>query len=149
MICWSLSKLWWKKKPAQSVPPKDVEQFLNLVMKSGLQSAADLKEYRMDFDAATSKSGDLDRLCTHLVSRHVLTAWQCDKLRQGKWKGFFLDGYCLLGQIGKDDTSSTYLCREVATHKYVAMRVTPPHFSTDGSFRYEIHDPPPDALPRT
>lgn len=126
-----------------------LDKFLELLQRSELARPSEVVAWCAEFPITSTDSQAVDELCRHLTGKGVLTPWQCDKLRQGKWKGFFLDGYCLLGQIGKDDTSSTYLCREVATHKYVAMRVTPPHFSTDGLFRYEIHDPPPDALPRT
>jgi serine/threonine-protein kinase len=126
-----------------------LDKFLELVQKSGLASSTETVAWRAEFPFTLTDEFAVEELCLQLIGKGVLTTWQCDKLRQGKWKGFFLDGYCFLSRISMDDTSSTYLCREVATQKYVAMRVTPPHFSTDESFRYEIHDPPPDVVPKS
>jgi hypothetical protein len=65
----------------------------------------------------------------------------------GKFKGFFLDGYCLLKQIGKGLTTSTYLVREVKTGQLMAMVVTPPPAAPwDGRIHYEIKEIPDESV---
>src|SRR5690349_3241965 len=102
-----------------------LDKFLELLQRSELARPSEVVAWCADLPISSTDSQAVDELCRHLTNKGVLTTWQCDKLRQGKWKGFFLDGYCFLKQIGKDDTSSTYLCREVSTQKYMTMRVTP------------------------
>ena len=123
-----------------------IDKFLELLQRSGLATSSEIVAGCADFPISRKDGQGIDELCRHLVGKRVLTTWQCEKLRQGKWKGFFLDGYCLLRHLGKDETSAIYLCREVTTGKYMAMRVTPPTHAQDGQFHYELQEPPPDAL---
>jgi hypothetical protein len=83
-------------------------------------------------------------LCDHLTEKQLLTAWQCGKLDDNKYKGFFLDGFKLLEQVGKDTKSTAYLVEEVATGRRLAMVVTPPALipNWDGRIQYEIHELP-------
>ena len=124
-----------------------IDLFLELVLRSGLLTPLQLVAACNGFDVLRNDETALDELCQHLIGKDLVTEWQCEKLRMGKHKGFFLDGYCLLRHLGKDETSATYLCREVTTGKYMAMRVTPPTHATDGQFHYELQEPPLDALP--
>jgi len=119
-----------------------LDKFLELLQRSGLASPSEVVSWCAEFPLSGTDEHAVDELCRHLTGKGVLTTWQCDKLRQGKWKGFFLDGYCFLRQIGKDETSSTYLCREVDTERHVAMRITPPMLTPDGKIRYAIQEPP-------
>ena len=104
----------------------DVDQFLALVLASGLVDQADLREACSDFQADRRKASALDALCRHLLSKETLTQWQCEKLRKGKWKGFFLHDYCLMGHLSVADKTSTYLARETGTGKLVAITITAP-----------------------
>ena len=144
---WNFLRLWSSKR-ASDLSPRDADAFLSLVVKSDLASDVELQEARADLRAVATSASALDSLCTHLVSKGILTSWQCGKLRMGKWKGFFLDGYCLLAQISKDTTTSTYLCKEVATGKQVAMSVTPPWFDKikDGRIHYTIRETVQDQI---
>lgn len=78
------------------------------------------------------------------MAKGLLTDWQCEKLRNGKWKGFFLDGYCLLGKIEENpvNVTSTFLCREVNSGRQVAMIVTSPVLTKGGPIQYQIRDLP-------
>ncbi len=102
----------------------------------------DLNEACADCDADRTTASALDNVFAHLPSKGVLTKWQCDKLRTGRWKGYFLDGYCFLCQLSKDMTTSTYLCKEMATGKRVAMAVTPPALDPvkDGKIHYTVRE---------
>jgi eukaryotic-like serine/threonine-protein kinase len=68
------------------------ERFLGLVLASQL----------LDFERLTAaiqglaEATDVSRLCKHLVARGALTRWQCERLRLGKYKGFFLKQFKLL-----------------------------------------------------
>lgn len=115
-----------------------IDRFIELVIRSGLSSTPAIIVACAGFDTTRIDTKCLSELCQHLIDNGTLTRWQCDKLCSGKWKGFFLDGYCLLSHVSIDETTSTYLCKEVATGKHVAMAVTPPMHSADGQFHYQI-----------
>ena len=68
----------------------------------------------------------LDEFCQHLIANNALTKWQCAKLRKGKWKGFYFDDYCFLEHLSRTDTTTTFLAKEVASDKRVAITFTPP-----------------------
>lgn len=147
MKWWNFWRFWSSEPlrpapPKQAVPPNDAEAFLALAVKSGLINQVDVEEACKDFQSRSTNASEIDKLCDHLISKGVLTSWQCNKLRTGRWKGFYLDGYCFLGQIGKDQMSSTYLCKVMATGKQVAMRVTPIGFNPvrDRKIRYKVHE---------
>ena len=52
---------------------------------------------------------DVNDLARLLQREKVITKWQTEKLLQGKYKGFFLGKYKLLGHIGSGGMSSVYL----------------------------------------
>jgi eukaryotic-like serine/threonine-protein kinase len=122
-----------------------IDRFLDVMMRSGLVTLVQLVAACNGFDVLRGDESALDDLCRHLVGKGLVTDWQCEKLRMGKFKGFFLDGYCLVRHLRKDETSALYLCREVATGKCMAIRVTPPTHAQDGKFHYELEEPPADS----
>ncbi len=98
--------------------------------KSGLIAQDELDRRLSDFGKPNPFEpgyplGALTRLVDQLVAEGLLTIWQCDKLRDGKWKGFFLDGYKVLSHLNTDDSYSYYLAEDVATGRQFAMRITP------------------------
>ena len=64
----------------------------------------------------------LSAFSAHLVSIG-LTQWQCDKLRIGKWKGFFLDDYELIDFAGTEDDRRIYLARRSRPGPIVRLAV--------------------------
>jgi eukaryotic-like serine/threonine-protein kinase len=119
-----------------------IDKFLELVIRSGLLDSSVLRDVYLGFDTRRNDADSLNQLCAHLIALKSLTPWQCEKLRQGKFKGFFLDGYCLLSRLSVDETTSTYLCKEVATGNRVAMAVTSPLLDPvkDGKIHYTIRE---------
>jgi hypothetical protein len=71
-------------------------------------------------------NGDVvDRFCNFLVDKNAVTAWQCDKLKAGKIRGFYLDDYLLLEVVGQDNTSRSYRARDLRDGTTVRLVVTP------------------------
>ncbi len=118
----------------------EIDRFLELALRSGLISSSALDDACVGFDVSRSEENALWDLCEHLIRKGALTRWQCEKLCSGKWKGFFLDGFCLLSRLSVDETTSTFLCKEVASGKRVAMAVTPPTYSADGRFHHAVRE---------
>lgn len=123
-------------------PPwsQEVQAFWERVAKSGLLDEDQLRKAYTEVRSNRTTEATLDDVCALLVSTDALTNWQCDKLRSGRWKGFFQEGHCVLCHVGKDDTSSTYLCREIESGKRVAMVVTLPMLTADGKLRYAYRE---------
>ena len=121
-----------------------IDRFLTLFLLSGLRSFADISRACSDFDTRRTDDMAVADLGRHLIQAKVLTDWQYAKLIQGKYKGFLLDGYKFMEQIGKDATTSTYLVEEASTGSQFAMVVTPPRLvpNYDGRIRYEISELP-------
>ena len=60
------------------------------------------REFESDSGGGIAKADLITNFCRFLIDKNVVTAWQCDKLKAGKYKGFYLDDYVLLEQVGKD-----------------------------------------------
>ena len=108
------------------MPKLSVAQFADLVKKSRLAEpepldrAVDAFLAEPDVDPA-----DADKLADRLVAEKLLTRWQCEKLLEGKHKGFFLKNYKLLGHLGTGGMSSVYLAEHVHMRRRVAIKVLP------------------------
>jgi serine/threonine-protein kinase len=64
-------------------------------------------------------------LAKALQSQKIVTRWHCEKLLQGKYKGFFLGKHKLLGHIGSGGMSSVYLAEHMKMHDLRAIKVLP------------------------
>jgi hypothetical protein len=119
----------------------NIEQFVNLLINSRLSSKQEAEELATIFqdECRTRDTQDtLDLFCDFLISTHRLTAWQCDKLRKGKWKGFYLDNYLLLEQIGKDEDFSYFKARDARDGKLVRLAVTPMKRAKGPGIEYRV-----------
>ncbi|WP_246114623.1 serine/threonine protein kinase [Rubripirellula tenax] len=64
----------------------------------------------------------------------LLTAWHIEKLLAGKYKGFFLGKYKLLGHIGTGGMSSVYLAEHVRMGDKRAIKVLPKSRVRDATY---------------
>jgi eukaryotic-like serine/threonine-protein kinase len=118
-----------------------IEHFLKLLVSSGLSNNKECDELLAGF---REQSGDqyspdnLDSFCRFLIATNLFTEWQCSKLRVGKWKGFYLDNYLLLDQIGKDEEFAYYRARDTRDGKLVRMTITPMAHSNGPGIEYRV-----------
>jgi eukaryotic-like serine/threonine-protein kinase len=121
-----------------------IDRFLALTLASGLLRTDDLQNALDDFgrDATVSADNDdaLVTFCDYVIAHDILTQWQCDKLRNGQYKGFFLDGFKILDYTGTGESYSTFLAEDSATKRHVALIITPPALSPfkDGRIDYRV-----------
>ena len=66
-----------------------------------------------------------DKLIEGLVGAGLITKWQSEKIRGGRYKGFFLGKYKLLGHLGTGGMSTVYLAQQVLTKQQRAIKVLP------------------------
>lgn len=118
-----------RSKQSRSPPAPDPKGFVDLCQRSGLltseqlQAACDaVREEASANDAARPTD---EALCNYLIENKLLTVWQCNKLREGRWKGFFLGPYKLLAHVRTDDEHSIYLAEDVYSHRRDHLAVRP------------------------
>ncbi len=114
------------------VSPKS---FLNLLKKSGLCEADQLKaNISKLFEKAGGQSVNLDQLTTHLLETGLLTEWHIQKLLSGKYKGYFLGKYKLLGHLGTGGMSTVYRAQHTIFNQQRAIKVLPRDRVADRSY---------------
>lgn len=82
-----------------------------------------LEEIRKDHGGSLPE--DPVELARGLQKLKIVTRWHCEKLLQGKYKGFFLGKHKLLGHIGSGGMSSVYLAEHMMMHDLRAIKVLP------------------------
>jgi hypothetical protein len=131
-------------------------QFLDLACKSGLVGSDALRDAYTDFCSSTcvsgSHEGGVDAFCQYLVARKILTLWQCEKLKEGRYKGFFIDDcaqYRILSHVRTEESFAVYMVDDTRTghrvhlHILPAARPGPPptdEYRTTGDVIYRIEE---------
>ncbi|MEM0924615.1 MAG: serine/threonine-protein kinase [Planctomycetota bacterium] len=112
------------------------EKFLELVNKSKLVDPTKaerlVEKVREHFDGKLPP--DAKTLAKIFQKRGLLTDWHNEKLLTGKYKGFFLGKYKLLGHIGTGGMSSVYLAEHTKLHDRRAIKVLPKKRVADSSY---------------
>ncbi|MDX1948486.1 MAG: serine/threonine-protein kinase [Pirellulaceae bacterium] len=97
-----------------------VDDFRTLVQKSGLLSDEQIEA----FLAESPLSADDPHTFAHaLTNAGLLTPWQRDKLLEGRFKGFFLNKYRILAQLGAGAMGTVFLGEHKVMRHKVAIKV--------------------------
>jgi hypothetical protein len=118
----------------------NIERFRSLLVSSQLFGEGEASELADNFRSTYRDSGEeasAEHFSDFVVATERLTQWQCDKLRMGKYKGFYLDNFVLLSQVGKGSDYASYLARNARDGKLVTLYVTPVAI-TGGAIKYRI-----------
>lgn len=118
-----------------------VDKFIDLVQRSGLVEHDALKRCLSQYREFAPIAGETDvvSLADYLAEADLLTRWQCDKLLEGRYKGFFLKKYKLLGHLGTGGMSTVYLAEHVLMQRRVAIKVLPKHRVQGTSYLARFH----------
>jgi serine/threonine-protein kinase len=111
--------------------------FIKLVEKSGVADPDQLKAAFAAFKSQHADSDeplDVDLLVEKLVEADLITQWQTKKFLKGKYKGFFLGKFKLLGHLGSGGMSSVYLARHKISNQLRAIKVLPRKKVADKSY---------------
>src|SRR5450432_1794461 len=100
--------------------PTTIEEFLDLVRKSGVVDEKRLSGHVERMRAAGQLPPDPMRLATQLVRDGVLTHFQAEQFLQGKWRRS-LGKYNILHRLGAGGTGSVYLCEHVLGRQRFAI----------------------------
>ena len=111
------------------------KSFLKILERSGIVAEDRLKNALQELSKrANGKPIQVDDLTAHLIRAGLLTKWHCDKLLAGKYKGFFLGKYKLLGHLGTGGMSSVYLAEHKLSGQKRAIKVLPKKKVSDKSY---------------
>ena len=103
----------------------DADKFFAMAIASKLIGTEELRNacctFLAESHAFSTAAGNLDGFCNFLIRHHNFTKWQCDKLRNGQWKGFFLDGFKFLQPVGR----LTYAAEDTRTKRRVTLLLKP------------------------
>ena len=114
---------------------QSAKNLLKLLEKSKLCDREAIKAALVGLpEKAAGKSIGKDLLIEHLIENGIITQWHADKLKNGKYKGFFLDKYKLLGHLGTGGMSSVYLAESKSTSQKRAIKVLPKKKVSDKSY---------------
>jgi len=123
------------------MPKPNVETFLDLIQRSGLVEKDRLQAVvaQLEKESGGKLPSAVDDVGERLVAENLITPWQCDRLLEGKWKGYFLGRYKLLGQLGAGGMSTVYLGEHVLMQRRVAIKVLPRQRVSDTSYLARFH----------
>ncbi|MCY2991393.1 MAG: protein kinase [Planctomycetota bacterium] len=113
-----------------------LDDFVDIVRRSKLvdddQLSHALTKYREEHGG--DLLGEAKDMAQYLIVAGLLTQWHCDKLLDGKYKGFFLGKYKLLGHLGTGGMSSVYLAEHTLMRRLRAIKVLPRKRVGDASY---------------
>src|SRR5687767_2326556 len=103
------------------------ERFLEIVEKSRLVEPRALDEFKATLREKYGETlpADPSKIAAAMRKAGLVTEWHTEKLLSGKYKGFFLGRYKLLGHIGSGGMSSVYLAEHTRMHDKRAIKVLP------------------------
>ncbi len=103
--------------------PLTADEFLDLVRKSGVAD-----EKRLDAHLAKARASlpsEPVKVAELLVQIGVLTNFQAENIREGKWKRFSIGKYKILERLGSGGFAQVYLCEHKLMRRRVAIKVLP------------------------
>ncbi len=106
-----------------SQPVSSIKDFVALLRKSGLAEVSKIDEVVASFDNLDSPL--TDKVTNAFLDAKLITTWHLKQLLKGKHRGFFLERYKLLNELGKGGMSSVYLAEHTGMHLPVAIKVLP------------------------
>ena len=119
----------------------NAETFLDMVRRSSLVENDQVDALLSELKGRSGEAAldDVDFLADRFVEAGLITRWQCDRILEGRYRGFFLGKYKLLDILGSGGMSSVYLAEHVLMQRRVAIKVLPKNRVSDSSYLARFH----------
>jgi serine/threonine protein kinase len=105
--------------------PSTVDEFLDLVRKSGVVDEKRLNQYADKLRTAGTLPVETNKLAGLLIRDGIVTHFQAEQILQGKWRRFTIGKYKVLERLGSGGMGSVYLCEHKLMRRRVAVKVLP------------------------
>lgn len=118
-----------------------VKNFIELLQRSKLVDDELLKQRLLECKQQLGDRfpTDVDAVAEYLIQANLISRWHCEKLFDGKYKGFMLGKYKLLDLLGTGGMSSVYLAEHTIMRRKVAIKVLPKRRVGDSSYLERFH----------
>src|SRR5437588_10824400 len=113
--------------------PSTVDEFLDLIRKSGVVEEKRLNPYLDKARAGGKLPIDPKQLAALMIRDSILTHFQAEQILQGKWRRFTIGKYKVLERLGAGGMGSVYLCEHKLMRRRVAVKVLPTAKADDPS----------------
>src|ERR1700722_18949470 len=113
--------------------PSTIEDFLELVRKSGVVEEKRLNAHVDKLRAAGPLPAEPIRLATQFVRDGIITLFQAEQFLQGKWRRFTIGKYKVLERLRARGMGGVYLWEHLAMRRRVAVKVLPASKAEDTS----------------
>lgn len=112
----------------------EVDNYLSCLQQSGLVPKDQLSQMLSKIiREAAGRKVDSAYLAECFQDAGLVTAWHNEKLLKGRYKGFFLGSYKLLGHIATGGMSNIYYAEHQQMRRRVAIKVLPPSLTNNTS----------------
>ncbi|HEY8505377.1 MAG TPA: serine/threonine-protein kinase, partial [Gemmataceae bacterium] len=113
--------------------PATVDDFLDLVRKSGVVDEKRLTSYVDELRAGPGVPGEPNKMAGLLIRDGLLTYFQAEQVLQGRWKRFTIGRYKVLERLGSGGMGQVFLCEHKMMRRRVAIKVLPTAKAEDSS----------------
>ena len=115
-----------------------IAEWYEIVHKSRLVDDKALSSWRIDCKECL----DARAIANRMSADGILTEWQAEKLLDGRWKGFFVDHYCIRKNLGPDNARRVLVVEamDMRDQTITILEVVPPSrkLRDDGGLIYAI-----------
>jgi eukaryotic-like serine/threonine-protein kinase len=105
--------------------PVSVDEFLDLVHKSGVTDEKRLDSYVHKLRANSGMPAEPAKLAGLMVRDGILTQFQAEHIAQGKWRRFTIGKYKVLEKLGSGGMGSVFLCEHKLMRCMRAIKILP------------------------
>ncbi len=119
--------------------PATIEEFLDLIRKSGVADSKQLEPHVQKLRAAGGVPTEPAKFAGILIRDGFLTHFQAEHLLQGKWRRFTIGKYKVLEKLGSGGMGQVYLCEHKLMRRRVAVKVLPTAKAADDSARERFY----------
>lgn len=113
--------------------PASVDEFLDLIRKSGVVEENRLSAYVKQLQATSQIPSELSKFAGLFVRDGLLTFFQAEQFLLGKWKRFTIGKYKVLERLGSGGMGQVFLCEHKLMRRKVAVKVLPTAKAEDPS----------------